>query len=124
MANNDRLNNAIDNVIDALNVLKDAWNEAQDSYTPQVIISDEPPVTIPNEVPKQFTAPVTFSEPEPAPIPLPVPPIPPVPETPPAPPVQTYAPVENPQMQTMFCDNCGTKLRPGAKFCSNCGTPA
>ena len=99
MANNDRLNNAIDNLIVALNEMKAALKETQDSYTPQVIISDEPPVP---------------PAPEPAPIPIPVPP---------APPVQMSAPTVDNQVQAMFCDNCGTKLRPGVKFCANCGTP-
>ncbi len=104
MANNDRLNNAIDNVIDALTELKEAWKEAQDSYTPKVIISDEPPVPPASEQ---------------APIPIPVPPAQAI-----TPPVQMSASTDNIQMQVMFCDNCGTKLRPGARFCSNCGNPA
>ena len=81
MANSDRLNNAIDNVIDALTELKEALKEAQDSCIPQVIISDEPPMTITNEVPKQFTDPPVPPVPEPAPIPMPVPPASPIPES-------------------------------------------
>ncbi|MCR4596961.1 MAG: zinc ribbon domain-containing protein [Lachnospiraceae bacterium] len=43
MAGNDRVTRAIDNLIDALNELRDAWNEQQEQFVPQVIISDEPP---------------------------------------------------------------------------------
>ncbi len=43
MAGNDRVTKAIDNLIDALNELRDAWNEQQEQFVPKVIISDEPP---------------------------------------------------------------------------------
>ncbi len=42
MGNNDRVSQALANVITALQELKDAWDEQQASFVPQVIISDAP----------------------------------------------------------------------------------
>ena len=72
MGNSDRVSKAIDNLIDALNELKAAWEEVQDSYVPEVVISDEPPeglLTPPapdvsDEIPVQsFSEPMEQEEP-------------------------------------------------------------
>ncbi len=43
MTNNDRITNAIDNIIDALNEIKQALKDQQEEFVPRVTISDEPP---------------------------------------------------------------------------------
>lgn len=35
-----------------------------------------------------------------------------------------FASVAAQPAETIFCDNCGTRLQPGAAFCDNCGSPA
>ncbi len=37
----------------------------------------------------------------------------------PAPPVQQAAPQES--VETLYCDQCGTRARPGKRFCNQCG---
>ncbi len=137
MAKEDRITNAIDKMIEALEELKDAWIDAQEFYTPKVVItdpitietpeepisvtiSDAPPVGISNATPSASGPVLSFGAeplnipPTPAPAPVPTP----IPEFTPN---ITQPQVDNSQEQTYFCENCGTKLRPGAKFCASCG---
>ena len=124
MANIDRANHAIDNIISALYELKEALAEEQEitpidltppdckdgSYEPEVIISDVPPLVFNPEPEAAALTPEPEPLPEPVPAPIPIPA--------PAP-----APAQAPAQELCFCGSCGMKLRPGARFCANCGTP-
>ena len=131
MANNDRVTRAIDNLIDALNELKGALAEQQDSYVPDMEVSNTPPidltpvsevgnpdyqpqVTISNEPPVDVVPLVSFfddteDEPERPSI------------------SSTTIPLNEQESAVSqarrFCGNCGNELNPGAKFCPSCGNP-
>jgi hypothetical protein len=132
MAKDDRITNAIDKMIEALNELKEAWIDAQEFYTPKVVISDEIPIEIAGQSPVSVTIsnepPVSIanqSAPTSKPVlsfesePVNVAPV----RIPGFNPGAASPHVDNESNQTFFCENCGTKIRPGAKFCASCGTP-
>jgi hypothetical protein len=108
MANIDRANKAIDNIISALYELKEALAEQQESPIPQVTISDVPPLdlTPPSYKDGGYEPEVIISD---------------------GPPESFFnakpEPAPEAASDICFCENCGMKLRPGAKFCPNCGTP-
>ncbi len=148
MSNNDRVTKAIDNLIDALSELRDAWTEQQEVMPSKAIISDEPQteIIIPEEKEEILleTEPlkdedaesflggpplISFEEDfkdndesQPAPS-----------QTPEKLSEQTVSPA--PKMQAAIepinklsseaegkkCSNCGATSRISSKFCMNCG---
>lgn len=94
MANNDRVNAAIDNLIVALNELKSALADKENETVPQVIISDAPPMPVnEEELDKKLSEAVKMKQHFPA------------------------------SEGLRFCHMCGAELIPGDRFCINCGTP-
>ncbi len=139
MANNDRVSKALENVIIALQELKDAWDEQQAAFVPQVIISDAPPVEVAAAAPEPAPEPAPF-KPEPAPastgplqftpgpVPLTPPVAAPVPPTPASPGVsfseaQPAAPLPPEPSANVGrkCPLCGAVAEPTSKFCLMCG---
>ncbi len=133
MANNDRVSKALENVIAALQELKEAWDEQQAAFVPQVIISDEPPkeVEAAMEESAQDEAAADASEPvsaapEPAPSASPVGAV--VAAPPGAPGVSLFEsapaaplpPQPSPDAGRK-CPLCGAVAAPTSKFCLMCG---
>ncbi len=128
MANNDRVSKALGDVISALTELKEAWDEQMTSYTPQVIISDAPPIDL-GGVQETASQPAAEPEPAPAPVTFETPTaqnasisVPPVFSSPGAVVMESQPAPQIKPASSNTCPLCGAVADPGSKFCLMCGT--